>query len=89
MPVDPFQAPSGSSTMATEVSRNDVFHMLTEHRQQLSQAQTDMVRAAPAEQQKYLEAQFKLENEAQLVDLIGKLLKSDDTDATAIIRNLG
>ncbi|MFL5344022.1 MAG: hypothetical protein ACJ8AT_04480 [Hyalangium sp.] len=75
--------------MALEVGRDSAFKMLVEHRKNLSGTQMDMVRAAPEEQRPYLEAQFKLENEAQAVEQIGKFLKSDDTDAMAVIRNLG
>lgn len=89
MPVDPFQAPLESSIMATSVGRDDTFKMMMDHRKNLSQTQMDMVRAAPEEQRAYLEAQFKLENEAQVVEQVGKFLKGDDTDATAIIRNFG
>ena len=75
--------------MAPQVGRESAFLSMVEHRKNLAGTQMDMVRAAPEEQRPFLEAQFKLENEAQLVEQIGKFLKGDDTDATAIIRNLG
>jgi hypothetical protein len=71
--------------MALQV-KNDIFQMITDHQKNLGQTQTDMVKAAPAEQQDFLKAQFKLENEAQAADAIGKLLKQDET--LTVIRNL-
>jgi hypothetical protein len=73
--------------MPLHITQTDVFQMLTEHQRNLAGTQMDMVRAAPEEQRPFLEAQFKLENEAQAAEMVGKILKSDDT--AAVIRNLG
>jgi hypothetical protein len=45
-----------------------------------------MVEKAPPEQREFLTAQFQLENEAQITEMLTKLLKDDDT--MAILRNL-
>lgn len=55
---------------------------------QLTKVQSDMVAKAPAEQKPFLEAQFKLENEAQLTQQITAMLKKLDEMSMAVIRNL-
>ena len=55
---------------------------------QLTKVQSDMVSKAPAEQKPFLEAQFKLENEAQLTQQITNMLKKLDEMSMAVIRNL-
>ena len=55
---------------------------------QLTSVQRDMVSKAPTEQQPFLEAQFKLENETQATQQISNLLKKLDEMSMAVIRNL-
>ncbi len=55
---------------------------------QMTSVQADMVSKAPAEQRPFLEAQFKLENEAQLTQQITNFLKKMDEMSMAVIRNL-
>jgi len=54
----------------------------------LTGVQADMVSKAPAEQRPFLEAQFKLENEAQITQQITNMLKKMDEMSMAVIRNL-
>lgn len=57
--------------------------------EKLSQAQTDMLAAAPAEMRGFLESQIKMQKEQQLSQLIGTLMKSDKEQSTQILRALG
>jgi phosphoenolpyruvate-protein kinase (PTS system EI component) len=66
--------------------QGDIFQALTAHRDQLSSVQSKMVERAPKEQREFLTAQFQLENEAQVTEMISKMLK--DEEGMAIARNL-
>jgi hypothetical protein len=66
--------------------QGSVFESLLAHRDQLSETQAAMVRAAPPEQRPFLESQFKLENETQITEMLTKLLKEDTR--MQILRNL-
>ncbi|WP_224369372.1 hypothetical protein [Hyalangium versicolor] len=55
---------------------------------QMTSVQKDMVAKAPDEQKPFLEAQFKLENEAQITQQITNMLKKLDEMSMAVIRNL-
>jgi hypothetical protein len=74
--------------MAGEVdgARGGNFEKLMANRDRLSSVQTNMVERAPKEQREFLTAQFQLENESQVTDMISKLLKEDTR--MAILRNL-
>ncbi|WP_224369373.1 hypothetical protein [Hyalangium versicolor] len=54
----------------------------------MTSVQKDMVAKAPDEQKPFLEAQFKLENEAQITQQITNMLKKLDEMSMAVIRNL-
>ena len=69
-------------------SIKEISDMVTSQRTSLSGTQQEMVNAAPKEQQKYLTAQFKLENESQATQQISNILKKMDEMASAVIRNL-
>jgi len=62
------------------------FDTLLAHREQLTGLQQAMVSAAPPEQRPFLESQFKLENETQLVQMLTEMLKEDTR--MQILRNL-
>jgi hypothetical protein len=66
--------------------QSKVFEALVAHRQNLSAKQTTMVRAAPQEQQGFLEAQFKLQNEMEATEMLTRLLK--EGSRMEIFRNL-
>lgn len=73
--------------MASPVgTHGKTFDKLLAHREKLSGQQQAMVRAAPPEQQPFLESQFKLENEAQITQMLTELLKEDTR--MQILRNL-
>jgi hypothetical protein len=73
--------------MATPVGQQGkVFEQLIAHRQNLSARQAEMVRAAPQEQQEFLTAQFKLQNETEGTSTITRLLKEDSREN--ILNNL-
>ena len=69
-------------------SIQDISNLVTSNRGALTTEQQNMVNQAPAEQQKYLEAQFKMENESQATQAISNILKKMDEMASAVIRNL-
>ena len=69
-------------------SIQDVANLVTSNQGSLTSEQQSMVNNAPPEQQKYLEAQFKMENESQATQAISNILKKMDEMASAVIRNL-
>jgi hypothetical protein len=72
--------------MASMNFQGKVFDKLTAHREQLTGKQAAMVRAAPPEQREFLEAQFKLQNEAEVTETLTRLLKEDSR--MTVFRNL-
>ncbi len=73
--------------MATAIGQQgSVFQQLIAHRQNLTRSQAEMVRAAPQEQQEFLTAQFRLQNETEGTNTITRLLKEDSREN--ILNNL-
>ena len=71
--------------MASIKSISDI---ITSQRTGLTKTQDAMVKAAPEEQQKFLTAQFMLENESQATSQITNMLKKMHEMAEGILRNL-
>jgi CO dehydrogenase/acetyl-CoA synthase alpha subunit len=55
----------------------------------LSEAQNEVLAAAPEEMRPFLEAQMKMQKEQEFVELLTRMLKGDHEDAMKLIRNIG